>query len=164
MVQEVVFAERPIFDELPILSDVCALLDLLPANLPLDLTVPRITFDIFWLRCYKERWPLAPPKGKSFSETAQLDVENNANSEEETHSDEQDSKRRSLEDNDGEGTACGDENSIVSRINEGTFSKKRGETSWRQCFLEQHLRETLEATEPDNCDVEKVTCACITSF
>lgn len=161
--QQVIFAERPIFDELVLLSDVCALLDLLPTNLPLHLTVPRIDSDIFWLRCYKERWPLAPPKGKRFSETVQLNVEDNTNSEE-THFDEQNSREESSKENDNGESVCSDKKSIRSRIIEGTVSKRRGEASWKQCFLEEHLRETLESTEPGRYNVEKVTCVQLLVF
>ncbi|XP_071052582.1 uncharacterized protein [Onthophagus taurus] len=61
-----------LLNELPLLANVISLLDILRVDLPLKLTVPKIAYEVYWLRCYKERWPKNSVIDRSFSEVEKL--------------------------------------------------------------------------------------------
>nr|XP_015836066.1 PREDICTED: T-complex-associated testis-expressed protein 1 isoform X2 [Tribolium castaneum] len=120
--------EKPILDEIIVTIDRCFLLNILPTDLPLALTVPKIHDDIYWKRCYLQRWPKVIPENVS------LDVQINeivkvSNS------------RKSSEE------------SERSRKSSAEAGFKR---TWKECFLEIHICEYLEKLKPEKYDAEKI--------
>ncbi|XP_044267221.1 dynein regulatory complex subunit 5-like [Tribolium madens] len=120
--------EKPILEEIVVTIDRCLLLNILPTDLPLTLTVPKIDGDVYWKRCYLQKWP------KSIPENVSLDVQINeivkvSNS------------RKSSEE------------SERSRKSSTTEHFKR---TWKECFLETHICEYLEKLKPEDYDAEKI--------
>lgn len=125
---------------LPLCSDSCYLLSILPTSLPLELAVEKIHEDIFWKRKYIDRWPKIPPIGKSFSAVSSYRknttlFNNNSNSASVTRTSSLSSSKSTLSD--------------ISLV----YSEEK---SWKQCYLEKHLEEELETLEPQDYDPEKV--------
>lgn len=104
------------------------LLDLLSTNLPISLTIPRINDDIYWKKCFKNRWPtLSTPKHCN----EEVDV-----------------------------------NFSIVRTNFSTNSSRRSSLktqtsrSWKECYIETHVKEYLENLRCEDYDAEKIKELC----
>ncbi|XP_043250668.1 dynein regulatory complex subunit 5-like [Colletes gigas] len=51
-----VWKDNPILEELPTCEDKNELIEILPTNLPFELTITRIEDEYYWERCSKDRW------------------------------------------------------------------------------------------------------------
>lgn len=132
-----------------------SLLDILPTDLPLHLTVNNITYDCYWLRCYRARWPNKPPLGRNFSEVENLlqrkeDTRNVTSSPQNNESIRAPNNHSTLKTSSEKSTGSNSLNSSV------ISAKINGEKSWKELYLEMHLREYLENLEPENYDPEQV--------
>ncbi|KAJ8913522.1 hypothetical protein NQ315_017073 [Exocentrus adspersus] len=137
------WTDNPILDEIILSVDRYLLLDILDTNLPLKLTVPRIPDDVYWRKCYLEKWPKQLPdkvKPVEFTEIFR------------------DTRKLS--------SACSDGNGRISRrssqaslgkIKTKTFiSKDSDKKTWKQCYLEMYLKDYLENLKPENYDAKKM--------
>lgn len=108
-------------------------MELLPTDLPLELTVPIIYEDVYWKRCYLERWPRALPKNISEDVTYPIYAS----------------------------TTSSTTVSVIDGINEvsdileteAVFYVKK---TWKHFYLEMHFREFLELLPPEEYEPEKV--------
>lgn len=123
-------------EEIVLTIDRCLLLNILSTDLPLTMTVPKIGDDIYWKRCYLQKWP------KIISENVATDVQIN-------ESVKVNNSRKSSNDNNN-----GTDTSIKSR--KSSMEEEPFKRSWKECFLEAHIREYLEKLKPEDYDAEKV--------
>lgn len=134
------FLENPILSEIVLASDRYHLLDILSTDLPLKLTIPKIDENVFWRRCYIQRWPQSLPHEVQDIEISEIvhchDVRKYSN-------------------------VFSARNSVIgpsSRIPTPLKRRRRitGKKSWKDCYIEMHIREYLENLKPENYDAEKV--------
>ncbi|KAJ3654632.1 hypothetical protein Zmor_013807 [Zophobas morio] len=126
---------KPLLDEIPLTIDQCLLLDILPTELPLGLTIPKINDDIYWKRCYLQRWPKLIPENVSLDIQISeiVKVNNGSRKSSTTNSASSQRSRKSSQE-----------------------QQKSNKRTWKECFLEMHLREYLEKLKPEDYDAEKI--------
>lgn len=141
------------------------LLDILPTDLPLNLSVANIAYDCYWLRCYKKRWPERPPLGRNFSEVEKLERETEKKYVEELSPtlstidtpDNKDIAQMSGDEDDQNSNLLSLTKSIDIDTCPITFSGQSNvEKNWKELYLEMHIQEYLENLDPENYDPEKV--------
>lgn len=146
------------------LTDILSLLDILPTDLPLPLTVTHIAYDCYWLRCYQNRWPQKPPIGRNFSEIENLTQDRKEvvdfsssltlnNRTESNKSLEESNKHKSTGGNSRESIKSSPSSAVSSR----TIKNESRLKTWKELYLEMHIKEYLENLEPENYNPEKVS-------
>ncbi|RZC32807.1 NLRC3-like [Asbolus verrucosus] len=132
---------NPVLDEITLTIDRCLLLNILSTNLPLKLTVPKISDDIYWKRCYLDRWPKLLPQDVhldfQMSEIVKVHSNNSRKSSDVGNSN---SKSRA---------------SSKSR-HSSVVQQNSNERTWKGCFLETHIREYLEKLKPECYDAVEI--------
>ncbi|KAL3281064.1 hypothetical protein HHI36_004288 [Cryptolaemus montrouzieri] len=118
---------HPKLDEILLPEDRCSLLNILPVDLPLELTVSKIEDNIYWKKCSLNKWPTQMPRN----------VINKRMFAFPTRSD----KNESLD-----ATSLGSEDDLVYIA----------EKSWKQYYLENYIKEFLEKLQPEQYDPEKL--------
>ncbi|XP_045471981.1 dynein regulatory complex subunit 5-like [Harmonia axyridis] len=134
-------------DDICLPEDKCMLLNILPTNLPLHLTVPIIKDNIYWKKCALLRWPQKMPMNITDSG---MFIFNSPNSKEEKHEDKEDLQV------DGEKSYNSeiDESSSVNSLL--PYDRK----TWKEYYLENHIKEYLEKMEPAEYDPEQMKKIC----
>lgn len=131
--------------DLPLCSDSCLLLDLLPTNLQLDVSVLRINEDIYWKRAHAIRWPKNPPSTRHYTDVLEYRRNSNIYS---SLSSIYTLSSTNVED-------------VSRRSSQITFDRKPihkfDNKTWKEYYLERHLTETLENLQPEDYNPEEVS-------
>lgn len=116
------------------------MLDILSVDLPLKLTVPLIEEDVYWRRCFINKWPKKIPFDVAEVESYEIVKISSSrkSSINESISSRRSSRRSSKEER---------------RKSSLNLEQKR---SWKECFFEMYVKEYLETMKPENYDAEKV--------
>lgn len=125
------FSVQPLFKEIPQLADRLLLLDVLPTELSLESTVPIIHEDVYWKRCYEERWPKQLPNDIIYSTHACRSSTPSSTDKTITHYNAHKSE-------------------YVSKIVDDI-------RTWKCCYLEMHVKEVLENLRPEDYEPEEVS-------
>ncbi|XP_044750313.1 dynein regulatory complex subunit 5-like [Coccinella septempunctata] len=134
--------DNPLLDEICSPEDRCILLNILPTNLPLCITVPIINDNFYWKKSALERWPHLMPT--NVTECDMFTFPSKA------------IEKKSFD--------CDDENISDTSLYTENSSEKTGvftETkSWKQYYLENHIKEYLEKLQPEEYDPEEMKKIC----
>ncbi|KAJ8981722.1 hypothetical protein NQ317_003787 [Molorchus minor] len=140
--------DKPILDEIVLSIDRYLLIDILPTHLPLHLTIPKINDDMYWMRCYAERWPLNLPHDVKPLEIFEVLRSNNT---------------RTLSNSCNGNNAHGKSSTRGSTTNvakiESRDKLKRNnpdQRNWKEFYIEMHMKEYLESLKPEQYDAEKM--------
>ncbi|KAK9888881.1 hypothetical protein WA026_001102 [Henosepilachna vigintioctopunctata] len=134
------WTEHPKLEELVLPEDRCMLLSLLPEDLPLELTVPRIPDNMYWKKCYLKKWPSCLIRNVIDKDMFLLPSSLVARDE---HS--------SLQ------------NVEISSTNSDEYSVKNEFSqlkTWKQHYLENYMKEMLENLDPVKYDPEEIKILC----
>lgn len=117
------------------------LLDILSTDLPLSITIAKINENIYWQRCYKKRWPKELPHQVKAVEIFEI-----------VHSN--DIRKSSLVySSKGSDRSGSSRNSTTNRKSNYTDIEKK---TWKQCYIEMHVRDYLEKLKPEQYNAEEV--------
>lgn len=138
------FSEIPILSEIPLPVDRYHLLDILSTDLPLSLTIPKINENVYWRRCYIQRWPKNIPFHVQDVEIVEIVHCNDIR------------KRSSVY------SVKDTESGSGSRISTATKRKlsndqDNSKKSWKIWYVEMHIREYFENLKPTNYDAQMVS-------
>lgn len=126
---------QPLFKEIPQLADRLLLLGILATNLPLEITVPIIHEDVYWKRCYEERWPKQLPR--NVTEDFIFPMYSSTSSRSET-------------------VDSSNTNHSESALQNNDLSSGIKTKTWKHYYLEMHLKEFLEYLRPEEYEPEAV--------
>lgn len=137
---------NPIYKDIPLLPDRLLLLDLLPVDLPLELTVKNIYEDVYWKKCYYSKWPKLlpkdPPEENSFPATVSQSSSGTSSSVEIIATNGNNRQYKSKE--------------INSSLEIVESEQNKNRKTWKHYYLEMHLKEFLENLRPEEFGCEKV--------
>ncbi|XP_018331268.1 dynein regulatory complex subunit 5-like, partial [Agrilus planipennis] len=129
-------------------SDRSILLDYLPMDIPLKLAVMKLHDDYYWERKYKTFWPKEPYPNRTMPEYFFYKCTESTEYESESSLI---SKYRKI----GEGSDDRDSSNGSYSVSTVSFESSK-EKSWKQCFIEQYLEETLENLKPEEYDLDMI--------
>lgn len=129
---------QPLFKEIPLLADRLLLLDVLATDLPLEITVPIIHEDVYWRRCYEERWPKQLPEHVASEVNFPICSSNT-------------SSRTDNVIDDSRTSHTEDVSPIINDLSCGFETK-----TWKHYYLEMHVKDFLEKLRPEEYESEKV--------
>lgn len=109
------------------------LLSILATDLPLEITVPVIHEDVYWKRCYEGRWPNQLPKNIKEDVSFPMYTSTTRSSSIET-----------IDSNTNKSQS-------TFQTNDLSFTK-----TWKDYYLEMHIKEYLEYLRPEEYEPEKV--------
>ncbi|XP_050306843.1 dynein regulatory complex subunit 5-like [Anthonomus grandis grandis] len=148
------WTERPLLDEIILLEDRFLLLDLLPESLPLELTIPRISDEVYWKKCYLIRWPKKVAKIKEDFGYLSHIVRNGVNVLNEDFISEQ------LGSKNGKSSASGSKRSKPSRKYSDISTERPVGRTWKKIYCEMHVKDYLERLRPEDYNPEKIKELC----
>lgn len=117
------------------MNDKLYLVDILPCDLPLYLTVPIVNDDNYWRRCYIDKWPKAP---KPYVEDETLVFEK--------------IESNGLDEMDDTSVMVKSSSEIDVSVREHFGPKK-----WKSHFLERYIQEYLENLNPEDYNQDYVS-------
>lgn len=128
--------------------------DILSTSLPLALTIPKISDDIYWKRCYVERWPTKLPKDIADIEIEEIVKLNDIRKCSSVYS----IKENGEDDRAHESVKDSRRSSRVSAV---CTSRKKDDNmtdnkTWKEYYIEMHIKEFFENLSPENYNAEKV--------
>lgn len=149
------FLENPVLNEIVLPIDRYLLLDILETDLPLKLTIPKIPDDVYWKRCYLEKWPRQQPVNVRPIEISEIFRGDGSRRLSSTFS-----VNGSNGSTGGRNSMSGSQSSQLSqeprKIVGNTKNIDYDKRTWKEYYIEMYLKEYLENMKPEEYDAEKV--------
>ncbi|XP_066255161.1 dynein regulatory complex subunit 5 [Euwallacea similis] len=151
------WSELQVLDEIVLNEDKHLLLDVLPVELKLELTIPKINDEVYWKKCCVHRWPKKVPDIKTQTEAIEI-------------------VREGIRENKGFFSNVSDRhttNKSASSSSNSSSRKTSGKSSlkgnaqeqqqvktWKKFYCEMHVKDYLENLKPEEYNPEKIKELC----